>query len=52
MTKAIFENLGDLAAAHAAGRAIKLENALDGMPIPLHAGAARYLREKGLKVGS
>jgi uncharacterized protein len=52
MTKAIFENLGDLAAAHAAGRAIKLESALDGMPIPLHPGAARYLKEKGLKVGS
>jgi TRAP transporter TAXI family solute receptor len=52
MTKAMFENLDALAAAHAAGRSIKLENALDGMPIPLHPGAARYLKEKGLKVGS
>ncbi|MCV9936535.1 TAXI family TRAP transporter solute-binding subunit [Boseaceae bacterium BT-24-1] len=52
MTKAVFESLADLGAAHAAARSIKLENALDGMPIPLHPGAARYLKEKGLKVGS
>lgn len=52
MTKAIFENLPDLAAAHAAARSIKLENALEGMPVPLHPGAARYFKEKGLKVGS
>jgi len=52
MTKNIFENLGELGAAHSAGKAIKLEGALEGMPIPLHPGAARYLKEKGLKVGS
>lgn len=52
MTKAIYENLGDLVAAHAAARSIKLESALDGMPLPLHPGAARYFKEKGLKVGS
>ncbi|WP_186418586.1 TAXI family TRAP transporter solute-binding subunit [Bosea sp. CS1GBMeth4] len=52
MTKAIFENLPDLAAAHAAARAIKLESALEGMPVPLHPGAARYFKEKGMKVGS
>lgn len=52
MTKNIFENLGELGAAHSAGRAIKLESALEGMPVPLHPGAARYLKEKGLKVGS
>lgn len=52
MTKAMYENLGDLAAAHAAGKSIKLENALQGMPIPIHPGAAKYFKEKGLKVGS
>ena len=52
MTKNIFENLGDLAASHSAGKAIKLESALDGLSIPLHPGAARYFKEKGLKVGS
>lgn len=52
MTKAIYDSLGDLGAAHAAARSIKLEGALEGMPIPLHPGAARYFKEKGLKVGS
>ncbi len=52
MTKAVYDSLPDLVAAHAAARAIKLEGALDGMPLPLHPGAARYFKEKGLKVGS
>ncbi len=52
MTKSMYENLGDLAAAHAAGKSIKLESALEGMPVPVHPGAARYFKEKGLKVGS
>jgi len=52
MTKSVYESLPDLAAAHAAARSIKLENALEGMPLPLHPGAARYFKEKGLKVGS
>ena len=48
MTKQLFENLDRLVAAHAAAKAIKLENALNGMPVPLHPGAERYYREKGL----
>lgn len=50
MTKSIFENLPSLAAAHAAGRAIRLENAVSGMAIPLHPGAAKYFTEKGIKL--
>jgi TRAP transporter TAXI family solute receptor len=50
MTKAIFENLDAVAASHAAGRSIKLENALNGMAIPLHPGAAKYFAEKGMKL--
>jgi TRAP transporter TAXI family solute receptor len=49
MTKAIYESLPDLAAAHAAARDIKLESALSGMPIPVHPGAQRYFDEKGVK---
>ena len=52
MTNASDALPSDLAAAHAAGKAIKLESALEGMPIPLHPGAAKYFKEKGLKVGS
>jgi TRAP transporter TAXI family solute receptor len=48
MTKQLFENLPALEAAHAAARAIRLENALGGMPVPLHPGAERYYREKGM----
>jgi TRAP transporter TAXI family solute receptor len=48
MTKSMFENLDQLVAAHAAGKAVKLENANGSMPIPLHPGAEKYYREKGL----
>ena len=52
MTKAIFENVAELQAAHSAAKDIKLENALAGMPVPLHPGAKRYFDEKGIKAGS
>jgi len=48
MTKELFANLDQLAAAHAEGKKITLERALDGMPVPLHPGAERFYREKGL----
>jgi TRAP transporter TAXI family solute receptor len=48
MTRLIFENLPELATAHASGKEIKLETAPIGNPIPLHPGAARYYKEKGL----
>ena len=49
MTKAVYESLPDLAAAHAAAKDIKLESALSGMPVPMHPGAQRYFDEKGVK---
>lgn len=48
MTKQLFENLPTLEAAHSAAKMIKLENAIKGMPLPLHPGAAKYYKEKGL----
>ncbi|HSF62768.1 MAG TPA: TAXI family TRAP transporter solute-binding subunit [Paracoccaceae bacterium] len=48
MTKLMFENLPELVAAHQAARAITLDGALAGMPVPLHPGAERYYREVGL----
>jgi len=48
MTKSMFESTGDLVAAHQAAKAISLEHAQAGMPVPLHPGAARYYKEKGL----
>ncbi|MBI5780080.1 MAG: TAXI family TRAP transporter solute-binding subunit [Rhodocyclales bacterium] len=48
MTKSMFEHLDELSAAHSAAKAIKLEDATTGLPIPLHPGAERYYREAGL----
>jgi TRAP transporter TAXI family solute receptor len=48
MTKAMFEHLPELAAAHSAAKGIQLQHALEGMPIALHPGAERYYKEKGL----
>ena len=48
MTRLVFESLPELANAHAAGREIKLESAPLNSPVPLHPGAIRYYKEKGL----
>ncbi|MGR7994296.1 MULTISPECIES: TAXI family TRAP transporter solute-binding subunit [unclassified Xanthobacter] len=48
ITKAIYDNLPELAAAHSAAKSIKLENAMKGSPVPFHPGAAKYFKEKGV----
>ena len=48
MTKAMYSNIDTLYAAHNAAKAIKRENAIKGMPVPLHPGAERYYKEVGL----
>ena len=37
---------------HPAGKSIRLEEALKGVSIPLHPGAARYYQERGIKVAN
>jgi TRAP transporter TAXI family solute receptor len=48
MTKLLFEHLDQLVAAHAAAKGIDPQQALAGMPLPLHPGAERYYKEAGL----
>lgn len=48
MTKLMFDNLEALEASHQAASLIKLEDALTGMPIPLHPGAEKFYREQGM----
>lgn len=48
MTKAMFDSLPELHAAHAAAKAISKENAAKAPPVPLHPGAEKYYKEVGL----
>ena len=48
ITKTIFENLEELKTAHHKAAEFSLEKALDGVTIPLHPGAERYFKEKGI----
>lgn len=47
LTKALFENQADLAAAHAKGKELSLQNAVQGVSITFHPGAVKYYKEKG-----
>ncbi len=49
MTKQMFEQRQVIIDTHSRGNDIKLETALDGMPVDLHPGAAKYYEEKGVK---
>ena len=48
MTKLVFDSLPELAVAHMVGSEIQRETAARAGPVPLHPGAIRYYREKGL----
>jgi len=50
ITKTTYENLSFLNAIHAATKAMAIEKAISGLPLPLHPGAARYYKEVGIKI--
>lgn len=50
ITKTIYENLPFLQAIHPATKAMSLEAAIAGLPVPLHPGAARYYQEQGIEI--
>ncbi|HHF2874325.1 TAXI family TRAP transporter solute-binding subunit [Vibrio diabolicus] len=52
LTKAIYENLPFLQGIHKATKAMAIEKAIAGLPVPLHSGAARYYKEMGIEIPS
>ncbi len=48
VTKGIFENLPAIAAGHNKGKEISLGKALESCTLPLHPGAEKYYKEKGI----
>jgi TRAP transporter TAXI family solute receptor len=48
MTKRLFDAVDELAIAHRAGHEINIATAMSRSPVPLHPGALKYYREKGL----
>ncbi len=50
ITKTMYENLPFLNSIHKATKAMAVEKALAGLPVPLHPGAARYYREAGIQI--
>ena len=45
ITKALFSNLDRIKAAHAVGKFITKEKAMEGMPITMNAGAEKFFKE-------
>jgi TRAP transporter TAXI family solute receptor len=50
ITRTIYENLPFLQAIHPATNAMALEVAINGLPVPLHPGAARFYQEQGIEI--
>jgi TRAP transporter TAXI family solute receptor len=50
LTKTMYENLPFLHTVHKATMAMSLQKAIDGLPMPLHPGAAKYYMEQGIKI--
>ena len=45
IAKAIFTNLDRLQAAHSVGKLIMKDTALEGMSLPMNAGAEKFFKE-------
>jgi TRAP transporter TAXI family solute receptor len=48
ITKALIEKKADVAKVHEKGKTIDLKTAVNGFSIPLHPGALKYYKEKGV----
>jgi TRAP-type uncharacterized transport system substrate-binding protein len=45
---AVFDHKDELDKIHAQFKNITLDNSVKGMPIPFHAGALKFFKEKGM----
>lgn len=50
MTKILYDNKKFMDGVHNSAKDMKLETALDGLKTPLHPGAYKFFKEKGLKI--
>ncbi len=50
ITKTIFEELDYLHGLHESTKEISLDRAVEGLPLPIHAGAQRYFEERGVEL--
>jgi TRAP transporter TAXI family solute receptor len=50
ITKTLYENLPYLQNIHKATLDMRLDRAIQGLAVPLHAGALRYYKERGLSI--
>ncbi len=50
LLKAMFDNKDDLVAGHAKFEFLNLEDAVKGISVPFHPGAAKYYEEQGITV--
>jgi TRAP transporter TAXI family solute receptor len=48
--KGLYENLDAIHASHATAKQITLDGALKGVTVPVHPGAAKYYKEKGIAI--
>ncbi len=48
ITKALFENIDTIRNSHPSVKGLTIQSAVEGLPIPLHPGAEKYFKEKGL----
>lgn len=48
MTKTLHDNPKELVAGHPAAKNMKLQDALKGMTVPIHPGAERFYKERGI----
>lgn len=50
LTKTVYENLPFLNTVHKATKAMSIQKAIAGLPMPLHPGAVKFYKEQGISI--